>query len=327
LVVSDKRYEYDGLNVLRIDERCDADGDGAVEPNETTWRTVEVNTHRPGSLSVLVGKRVYTYSSCTSGTPSGQNDYTYAYDPLGNAVMVFNANASDQGNEAYYFTQDAFGNDLDINTLGGSDWSIAAANGITEHQTGKWLDEFTGHYFFHARWYDSEVGRFTGRDRFSDALTRRVGGLNWANGDSCGGRVINNSQVLVNIPETFHPMLYALNNPVSVWDPDGEAVSWFWLTLAIDEAIDTITSITLESIKCSLCFTLAQNTVPHPRRYRQYLMLGLDFNPRYARAMCDELEASLKACPSAGASVKAAIDQLHKALKDYDRIDVEAPGP
>ncbi|MCB9768583.1 MAG: hypothetical protein H6752_10335 [Candidatus Omnitrophica bacterium] len=34
-----------------------------------------------------------------------------------------------------------------------------------EHQTGKWKDDFTGLYYFWARWYDPEVGRFVKRDR------------------------------------------------------------------------------------------------------------------------------------------------------------------
>ncbi|GMV67320.1 MAG: hypothetical protein AMXMBFR75_31120 [Candidatus Hinthialibacteria bacterium] len=30
----------------------------------------------------------------------------------------------------------------------------ARTAGITEHQTGKWNDPFTGLCYFHARWYD-----------------------------------------------------------------------------------------------------------------------------------------------------------------------------
>ena len=55
-LTSEKRYEYDGLNLLRVDERCDADGDGIVEAGETTWRMVEVATHRPGQLGALLLK-------------------------------------------------------------------------------------------------------------------------------------------------------------------------------------------------------------------------------------------------------------------------------
>jgi RHS repeat-associated protein len=36
--------------------------------------------------------------------------------------------------------------------------------GPKEHLTGKVFDRDTGLYYFHARWYDPEVGRFVGRD-------------------------------------------------------------------------------------------------------------------------------------------------------------------
>ncbi|NUN97734.1 MAG: hypothetical protein HUU16_16350, partial [Candidatus Omnitrophica bacterium] len=36
-----RRYEYDGLNLLRVDQRVDTDGDGVIEAGETAWRHVE----------------------------------------------------------------------------------------------------------------------------------------------------------------------------------------------------------------------------------------------------------------------------------------------
>lgn len=57
--ISHQRYEYDGLKLLRVDERIDADQDGEVEAGETTWRTVEVSTYGPGFVGNLLAKRVY----------------------------------------------------------------------------------------------------------------------------------------------------------------------------------------------------------------------------------------------------------------------------
>ncbi|MCG3196050.1 MAG: hypothetical protein GHCLOJNM_00521 [bacterium] len=168
---SGRRYEYDGLNLLRVDELYDSNSNGLTE--DDAWRRLEVNTHGPGTLGALIGKRVYTHTNNDS-TPDATNDYTYTYDAVGNVLAVYNANSTNRGNELYYFSQDAFGNELSndgnlptwqrINLLGGSQWGTARTAGITEHQTGKWIDTFTGLYFFHARWLDAGVGRFVGRD-------------------------------------------------------------------------------------------------------------------------------------------------------------------
>ncbi len=76
-----------------------------------SWPLIEVNTHTSGSLGALVGKRVYLYSKRASTTPSSTNDYTYTYDAVGNVQVVYRASGS-VGQEDYYFTQDAFGNEL-----------------------------------------------------------------------------------------------------------------------------------------------------------------------------------------------------------------------
>jgi RHS repeat-associated protein len=55
---------------------------------------------------------------------------------------------------------DAFGNWIP-NSLG---WGNIDSNGPKEHLTGKLYDEDTRLYYFHARWYDPEVGRFVSRD-------------------------------------------------------------------------------------------------------------------------------------------------------------------
>jgi hypothetical protein len=91
-LASGYRFEYDGLNLLRMDQLYDNDSNGLTENDG--WRALWANTYRPRSLGALVGKRVYTYSSGTSGTPSGQNDTTYAYDPAGNVVAVYYSNGA-----------------------------------------------------------------------------------------------------------------------------------------------------------------------------------------------------------------------------------------
>jgi len=159
-ITSWKRYEYDGINLLRVDEKYDTAG-GTIDANDP-WRTLEVSTHRPGMLGNLLGKRFYLHTN-NDATPDGTYDYFYGYDRVGNLVFVYEGGGS--GDEAFYFTQDAFGNQLALGNFNGDSWSTARGVGVTEHQTGKWLDPFTGMYYFYARWYDSEVGRFVGRAR------------------------------------------------------------------------------------------------------------------------------------------------------------------
>ena len=90
-----------------------------------------------------MGKRVYVYTNVADSTPDSEKDYTYGYDALGNVQVVFYANTTSLGTTgqmAYYFTQDAFGNELSgdsnlplsnrTNLYGSSSWSAARAAGI-----------------------------------------------------------------------------------------------------------------------------------------------------------------------------------------------------
>jgi RHS repeat-associated protein len=155
-----KRYEYDGLKLSRVDERYDTGG-GSIGDGDP-WRTVEVSTYGPGIVGNLLAKRVYTHTN-NDDTPDDTDDYYYGYDHVGNVHLIFD----DDGNEVYHFNQDAFGNELNFENYAGDSWATAAAAGIGEHQTGKWIDDFSGLYFFHARWYDSGVGRFVSRSKRS----------------------------------------------------------------------------------------------------------------------------------------------------------------
>ncbi len=221
-ITSWKLYEYDGLNLLRMDERYDNTAGGAIS-DQDPWRTLEVSTHKPGSLGALIGKRVYTHTN-NDATPDATNDYTYTYDAVGNVLAVYNANVTNRGNELYYFTQDAFGNELAPSIFAGSSWSTARPAGITEHQSGKWIDPFTGLYFFHARFYDSTVGRFVGRDPESRSriVTRRGLGCSM-----CGTQDLTSVPIMVRpLQHEIEPYIFAKNSPAIFVDPDG-LVPWF----------------------------------------------------------------------------------------------------
>ncbi|GMV67304.1 MAG: hypothetical protein AMXMBFR75_30960 [Candidatus Hinthialibacteria bacterium] len=89
-----------------------------------------------------------TQAETYTPTPDSTNDYTYTSDAVGNVQVVYKASGS-IGQEAFFLTQDAFGNELSgdanipasnrTNLLGGATWSSARTAGITEHQTGKWI--------------------------------------------------------------------------------------------------------------------------------------------------------------------------------------------
>src|SRR5690554_3479971 len=102
--------------------------------------------------------------------------YFYHTDHLGSTVLV-----TDETGETVWSTEyTPFG-------------SLTFAEGKLKRAakfTGKDLDEETGLYYFNARWYDQEIGRFISEDPIKD-------GLNW--------------------------YTYAANNPLRFVDPTGLA--------------------------------------------------------------------------------------------------------
>jgi len=233
-ITSWRRYEYDGLNVLRVDEKYDTAG-GTLDTNDP-WRTIEVNTHKPGSLGALVGKRFYVHTN-NDATPDQTNDYTYTYDALGNVQVVYKASGS-TGQEAYFFTQDAFGNELSgdanipasnrTNLLGSATWASARTAGITEHQTGKIQSAFSGLQHFGARWYDPVVGRFVSvesRIQLRNDHTTTLRGSCQCSISSMAAFVdppVPDEQGFVRFVQDGCYTLCG-NNPLSWFDPDGEA--------------------------------------------------------------------------------------------------------
>ncbi|MEW6618173.1 MAG: RHS repeat-associated core domain-containing protein [bacterium] len=73
--------------------------------------------------------------------------------------------------------------------------------------TGKRFDEKTGLYYYGARYYNSELGRFI----ISDPAIERVP-----------------SQRILREPQRLNPYAYGINNPLKYVDPDGEAAETVW---------------------------------------------------------------------------------------------------
>jgi len=158
-IVSWLRYEYDGLNLLRIDERYEGETPAGLDENDP-WRPLNVFIHGPGTIGQIVKGKWYNYYSDgqnpTSCCDSGE--YYYFYDALGNVNGVL-----DSGGHYYRWEMDAFGNDLPS----GNSFLDMDQPGPKEHLTGKMFDTITGLYYFAARWYDPQVGRFISRSEIA----------------------------------------------------------------------------------------------------------------------------------------------------------------
>ncbi len=67
---------------------------------------------------------------------------------------------------------------------------------VSNRYTGQILDEETGLYYYNARYYDPELGRFVQPDAFADPAS----------------------------PQDFNPYSYVINNPLNLTDPSGHGV-------------------------------------------------------------------------------------------------------
>jgi RHS repeat-associated protein len=92
--------------------------------------------------------------------------------------------------------------------------------------TGEQNDLATGLIYLRARWYDPATGRFTTRDPFPG---------------------------LAALPQTLHPYVYALNNPINLKDPSGEIVETPWdvLVFIIDAVIYFVDAINPALDQCT----------------------------------------------------------------------------
>jgi RHS repeat-associated protein len=108
--------------------------------------------------------------------------------------------------ETYFYHTDNLGSTVLVSSIAAEIvWSseytpfgkITMEEGIFEKAvkfTGKDLDEDTGLYYYNARWYDVEIGRFTSVDTYKGELEN---------------------------PQTLNLYIYTTNNPLIYVDPDG----------------------------------------------------------------------------------------------------------
>jgi RHS repeat-associated protein len=135
LIDRQTQYFFDGINILMERQRTINPMNGSW----MDWQTSATYTLAPGVISHII-----------SVHQSDGIDLYYHYDPIGNVMMI--SNASGDTIAGYY--QEGFGN-------------IKQTDGTADnnyHLTTKELDPDTGLYYFYARWYDPEIGRFISED-------------------------------------------------------------------------------------------------------------------------------------------------------------------
>ena len=129
------QYFFDGINILMEKERTRNQMDGSW----MDWQTTDSYTLGSGVVGYVISDHL------SNGT-----DLFYHYDPIGNVLMISNAS----GDTIASYCQEGFGNV--IQTVGSVDNDY--------HLTTKETDSDTGLYYFYARWYDPEIGRFVSKD-------------------------------------------------------------------------------------------------------------------------------------------------------------------
>jgi RHS repeat-associated protein len=149
------RYYFDGINIL-MEQTKVANGN---------WQTSDSYTLGSGVVGHIISDHL------ANGT-----DLFYHYDPIGNVLMISNAS----GDTIASYCQEGFGNVKQ--TIGSADNNY--------HLTTKEIDSDTGLYYFYARWYDPEIGRFINEDK--------IRSINYYN-------YVYNNSVNISDPEGNHP--------------------------------------------------------------------------------------------------------------------------
>ena len=177
---------------------------------------------------------------------SGYLEYVYV---LGKHFARVDGSLSDSTTKKYFYQTDHLGSTVLVtDESGGQVWSAeytpfgkqTAADGELEHAakfTGKDLDGDTGLYYFNARWYDQEIGRFVEEDPIqgewigyldkksrlqTDKLLKVALGNEDDKAKSFEESAIEDSNIhKINITDRTNWYCYCNNNPINFVDPDG----------------------------------------------------------------------------------------------------------
>ena len=184
------RYDYDLTNRLRAVYRWDEEEGTEVLVKRYTYNAAGYRILAEDALGAQV---FYTFDLEGKVIERSDSDGTRNYVFLGSKVIAF----KEDGKTYYYGTDHLGSTTLITDASGETVWSGAVTpfadqessdDGESVLFTGKELDHDTGLYYFNARWYDPELGRFITEDPIRD-------GVNW--------------------------YVYVGNNPLGYTDPTG----------------------------------------------------------------------------------------------------------
>ena len=173
LLVRKSYQDYDKSNYIELDKPTSSKE--ITEYYEYTLDGRVIYNERKDNS--IVNKTDYIWANTTLWCEINEGILYYHHtDHLGTTEVITDSN----GNIVWHADYEAFGNVM----------NERGEENFTPNYTGKFFDESSGLYYFNARWYDCELGRFTTQDPARD-------GVNWW--AYCGG------------------------NPITFVDPDGRA--------------------------------------------------------------------------------------------------------
>jgi RHS repeat-associated protein len=190
-----KTMAYDAENrLLEVNESgiitsFSYDGDGGrVRKTTASGTTTYIGSLFEIDSSGKTIKHIFAGSNRVATVESTGSTYYYHSDHLGSSNVITNQS----GQQAQYCEYTPYG------TLARNEGTDA----VTHKFTGKELDS-TGLYFYGARYYDPEIGRFITADTIVQAPYD---------------------------PQSLNRYAYARNNPIKYIDPNGR---WFWVALIV----------------------------------------------------------------------------------------------
>jgi RHS repeat-associated protein len=155
----------------------------------------------------------YTYSPWGDGVATGGKDLIsmsragvssyYHFDGLGSVVALSN----DTGSIVERYSYDIFGEPnrtSDVNN--------------PYLFTGRAYDGETGNYYYRARYYNPQIGRFISRDPILSPV-------------QMGDNFFWLLPSLTGSPQKMHSYVYCSNNPANYIDPGGNIAAWVWVAV------------------------------------------------------------------------------------------------